>query len=393
MKQRRDLIILLGLFVMLVVFTILGPGRSRDESWSGRPTTHSSQAGGTMALLRWMRSLGYDARQLQYTEFALDRQTSALFILNPSIAITPAEADIVLAWVEQGGTLILGDDRAPFFRAANTLLRELQLQIQLYEGGDGADAASGRIHQAPVLQPVFHTPPVQMITARTTQVVVADDAQVVPLVGVSDGAVLVGLKRGQGYVYVSSAIFPFTNLGLREQHNAGLILNLLRRVPQGGQILFDEYHHGFFTPPSLRTIILSNPWGWALLYALAVIVAYLILTGRRFGRPIPLREEVTLRSSAEYVESMADLFQRSGKRAFVLRHYYTTLKRRLARPYGLNPDLDDATFVQELARYADIDQSALHALLNRLRRERVSEEALVRTVVEADSIAVKREQR
>lgn len=393
MKQRRDLIILLGLFVILVVFTILGPGRSRDESWSSRPTTHSSQAGGAMALLRWTRSLGYDVRQLQYTTFALDRQTSALFILNPSVTINPSEAEIVLEWVDQGGTLILADDRTPFFRAANTLLRELQLQIQLYDGEGDANAASGRIDQAPVLQPVFYAPPVRMITARTTQVVVADDDQVVTLVGLSDGAVLVGLKRGQGYVYISSAIFPFTNLGLREQHNADLILNLLRRVPQGGQIVFDEYHHGFFTPPSLRSIILSNPWGWALLYALAVMVAYLILTGRRFGRPIPLREEVALRSSAEYVESMADLFQRSGKRAFVLRHYYTALKRRLARPYGLNPDLDDAAFVSELARYADIDQLALQTLLNQLRPQRVSEEALVRAVIEADSMAVKREQR
>ncbi len=393
LKQRRDLIILLGLFVILVVFTILGPGRSQDESWGSRPTTHSSRAGGAMALLRWTRSLGYDARQLQYTEFALDHQPGALFILNPSVTIDPAEAEIVLEWVEQGGTLILADDRAPFFRAANTLLRELQLQIQLYDGEGGADAVGGRIDQAPILQPVFHTPPVPRITARTTQVVVADNDQAVTLIGLSDGAVLVGLKRGQGYVYVSSAIFPFTNLGLREQHNADLILNLLRRVPPGGQILFDEYHHGFFTPPSLRSIIFSNPWGWALLYALAVMVAYLILTGRRFGRPIPLREEVALRSTTEYVESMADLFQRSGKRAFVLRHYYTSFKRRLARPYGLSPDLDDAVFVSELAHYADIDQPALQTLLNRLRRERVSEDALVRMVVEADSMAVKREQR
>ena len=72
---------------------------------------------------------------------------------------------------------------------------------------------------------------------------------------------------------------------------------------------------------------------------------FLLLGGRRFGRAVPLKEEHERRSSAEYVESIADLYQRGGKRAYMLRHFYADFKRRLAQPYGINPQVDDREFV------------------------------------------------
>ncbi len=134
---------------------------------------------------------------------------------------------------------------------------------------------------------------------------------------------------------------------------------MLRRVPAGGRIQFDEYHHGFFTPPSTTRLVLGSPWGWAAAYAVLVVALYLLLSGRRFGRPVPLKEELTRRSSAEYIESMADLFQRGGKRSYILQHYHAAFKRKLAGPLGANPQLPDEEFVRELARYRDLDQPML----------------------------------
>jgi hypothetical protein len=393
MKQRRDLLILLALFAALVGFTILGPGRSQDNGLSNKTTTHSSGTGGTMALLRWTRALGYDARRLQYTDFELDEQAAALFILNPTERISRQHAMTVLEWVESGGTLILADDRTSFFGETEELLAELKLALRIYD--EAAEDAEGgifdaAIERAPVLQPILNTPPLQEVRVQTNQFIEVEREDVARLIGLGDAPILVGIRQGQGYIYVSSATHPFTNAGLDDERNADLVLNLLRRVPDGGRILFDEYHHGFFTPPSLRSVVLSNPWGWALVYALAVLVAYLILTGRRFGQPVPLREEVALRSSAEYVESMADLFQRAGKRNFVRQHYYTAFKRRLARPYGINPNLDDADFVAELSRQRDVDATVLRGLLGRLRQSQMSEEALLRAIAETDAVEVKR---
>lgn len=380
MTRYRDLFILIALFAVLVAFTILGPARSQDEGFGSTTTTHSSEPGGALALLRWTQSLGYDARRLEYTAFQLDSQTAALFIINPSVALSRTAADEVIRWVEEGGTLILVDDQSQIFRGGNELLKELELKLKPYRG------EKDTLERAMSLQPALATPPVREAEVQTDHVLDFERQDVARLLGTSETTVLLGIKQGDGYIYVSSASFPFTNQGLRNDQNAALVLNLLRGVPADGRILFDEYHHGFFTPPSFRSVLLDSAWGWALIYALATLSIYLVLTGWRFGRPVPLREEVMRRSSAEYVESMADLFQRSGKRDFMLHHYAITFKRRLARPYGINPRLDDATFVSELARQREIDQPALLALLTRLQTTPVSEQALIQAVADADAV-------
>jgi hypothetical protein len=384
MARRRDIIILIALFVALAVFTILGPGRSQEETFENRLTTYSSAPGGALALLRWTQAMGYDARRLEFTDFAIDPQTRALFILNPSVRINRTESGEVLEWVEAGGTLILVDDRVGFLQMQNELLQSLDIATEPYDDEDDAPT----LEQAAVLQPVFDAPPLEEVTLNTRRVLEASRDDVAHLVGANESTALMGIKRGTGYIYISSASFPFTNEGLRSEQSAALVLNLLQRVPADGRILFDEYHHGFFTPPSLRTVLLDNAWGWALIYALATLALYMLLTGRRFGKPIPLREETARRSSIEYVESMADLFQRGEKSGFVLQHYHTAFKRRLARPFGVNPRLDDAAFVKELARHREIDEPALLALLNRMRRERIDEAELLRVVAESDNTEI-----
>jgi hypothetical protein len=77
----------------------------------------------------------------------------------------------------------------------------------------------------------------------------------------------------------------------------------------------------------------------------------------------------------------------------VLRHYRDNLKRRLARPYGISPHLDDAAFVRELARYRQLseeDQERLHTLLARMRREHIGEDELLRLIAEADAVRSRR---
>lgn len=385
MSHRRDLFILIGLFGLLVVFVILGPAQSRDSpSFGGTPTTHSSAPAGALALLEWTRALGYDSRRLEFGDFEIDSATAALFLLSPSEPVSESEAAHVLDWVAQGGVLILAEDNPLFLQSDNALLDELLIEVQTYSGADSL------LEQVPVLQPVFGAPPLAEFVARTRQVLAIERDDAVALAGSDDAPVLAGVQYDEGYIYISSASFPFSNEGLRTTSNANLVLNLLRRVEPGGRILFDEIHHGFVAPPSLRTFILGNAWGWALIYTLALLALYLLVSGRRFGRPVPLREEVAQRSSSEYVESMADLFQRGGKRAFVLRHFYTDFKRHLARPYGINPTTPDREFVAELARYRELDQAALRDLLANLRRDKVSEGDLLRLVKEADAMRIRR---
>jgi hypothetical protein len=68
-----------------------------------------------------------------------------------------------------------------------------------------------------------------------------------------------------------------------------------------------------------------------------------------------------------------------------MRHHHDRLKRELARPWRINPDLPDAEFVTELARYRDdLEGMTLRELLARLAGGRVSEGELVRLVGEVE---------
>ena len=378
MKNRRDILIIVGLFLALILFIALGPGRQPQDNNPSRPTTHSSAQEGALALYNWMRAIGYDSRRLEYRAFALDERDAALVILNPDQPINRTQSREILGWVARGGTLIFADDSSALFGPSNALLDELKVETAVY-------STTANIEQAAPAQPALDQPPTGTAQVQTGRMLVFQRTDYVKLVGVADAIVVAGLKHGRGYIYLSAATRPFTNEGLRDPENAALVLNMLRRVPAGGRVQFDEYHHGFFTPPSTGKILLGNPWGWAAAYAVVVIALYLILSGRRFGRPIPLKEEVVRRSSAEYVESMADLFQRGGKRAYILHHYHNAFKRRLARKDGVNPQLDDAEFVRELARFRPLDEPAMLALLARLRSEKISEAELVRAIGDADA--------
>ena len=91
---------------------------------------------------------------------------------------------------------------------------------------------------------------------------------------------------------------------------------------------------------------------------------------------MPLPQDIARRSPAEYVYSTAQLFRRAGKRHMALNHYHRELKRSLGRPFRINADLPDEEFINELARFREIDRAELSRVLRALSRSDTSERAL-----------------
>ncbi len=384
MKRWRDLLLIVVLFGILIVFTIYGPGRNQADRHGHPGSTHSSGGDGALGLQRWLQELGYNAANLEYTEWRIPDSTGALFVIAPrQVPLTDEHAAEVLRWVREGGTLILAAPDPPRMLNENKLLAQLQATVVI------SDAYA---EHATAAQPLLVEPPVSSVPVKTNAVVELGREDYVPLLTTKLGDSLVGLQEGRGYVYLVSAIYPLTNHGLREPGSAALVLNLLARVPRDAPILFDEYHHGFRTPPTLRRVAVQQGWAWPVLYVVLVCAAYIVLTGRRFGRPVPLRADVARRSSAEYVQSLAMLLRRAGKQAYILQHYRKELKRRLARPYGFIPPDDDAAFVRELQRYHGATDEQAERLITLLRQlnSRANEEQLVRLVRAADAFTDER---
>jgi hypothetical protein len=378
--MRRDALILIGLFVALAAFIALGPARSLSDPSASSHSSHSSGPDGALALYRWLGALGYEVERLQYQAFAPDPAADLLIVLGPSERFTREEAEAVAAWVEEGGVLLAAEARAGAFGDAAPLLAAFAVEVA------PAPGQPGLIEMAPVLQPALSAPLALRLRAETSAVLRLGRPDAALLAGTAEAPVLAGLQVGAGYVYASSAAHPFSNEGLGAADNAALVLNILRRVPPGGRIVFDEVHHGFISQPSLRALLFGTPWGWAILYAAATMAAYLAFTGRRFGRPVPLRAEARRRSSAEYLESMAGLLRRGGKLSYVQAHFHSSFKRRLARAHGLNPRLEDGAFVESLAEADPALARAAQPLLARLAIPLGSEAELLRAVAAADEL-------
>jgi hypothetical protein len=392
MIRWREIGLIALLFCGLILFTIYGPGQANTETSGRRGSTHSSGDEGALALQRWLATLGYAPSNLEYSTWHIPKDTQALLLIDPTEKpILDAEAQEIVRWVRDGGTLIAVDERPQLILSPNRLWNLFQATTTVSD-----TKAITPAERATPAQPVLSTPPVTSVPVDTAASISLKDPGYVTLLQTRFGPTLIGRQEGRGYVYLGVSAYPFTNVGLREPGSGALVLNLLARVPRGAKIVFDEYHHGFTqaasAAPSLRQIALSHWWGWAAVYAVAVAGLYIVLTGRRFGRPVPLRRDITRRSSAEYVQSLAQLLQRAGKRQPIARHFHDGLKRRLARRHGLVPPTDDEAFLHSLLNSGDITKEqaqTLRKLLNEMLRPGLSDAELVHLVQAADGVAQK----
>ena len=389
MRRWREILLISALFGVLILFTVYGPGRGTIDTQDVRGSTHSIGDNGALALQRWLETIGYAAPNLEYNEWRIPDDAHALLILNPTKQpILDVEAQEIVRWVREGGTLIAIDERPQSAFTSNRLWPLLEATTVVTQ--TGAVAAE----RATATQPLLMAPPVTSVPVNTTNALTLENPGYVTLLQTRFGPTLIGRQEGRGYLYLGVAAHPFTNAGLREPGSAGLVLNLLARIPAGGTILFDEYHHGFARAaagaPSLRRIALGQWWGWAAIYSVAVVGLYIVLTGRRFGRSVPLQRDVVRRSSAEYVQSMADLLQRARKQQPVAQHFHDGLKRRLARVYRIAAEEDDDLFVRKLFNASNLSQEqagALRQLLEEMRRPGLGDADLVRLVRTADDLA------
>lgn len=377
LRISRDLWLLLALFLGLAGFTGFVSVRQRqlqEQQEIFIPySSHSAQSEGTLAFYEWLGRLGYPVERIENREFQITENTKLLLVLGPSETIERNEAEYILQWVARGNVLFLAD-KSGFDE--NGLFRQLDVEF---------DSLAGRANQVTFTQPFMNTASgeLQVEPFNTLRFARAD---YVTFAETQDKPILARITHGSGVVWVSTAPDIFTNQNLRDEDNAKFAAALVGGLPRGSVIAFDEYHLGFKPEFTLTFMdaLYNSQWGWGVLFAIGLMFGYLALNGQRFGRVLPLPRTLARRSPSEYVTSMANLFRRANKRGMVLQHYRHALKRRLGRPYHLNPELSDEPFVEMLSRLRpELNRRALVHILNALRRTDASEAELVKTIEEA----------
>jgi hypothetical protein len=163
---------------------------------------------------------------------------------------------------------------------------------------------------------------------------------------------------GRGRIVTLADPLPLCNGYLGTADNGRLASDLISLAGGGGTVAFDEYHHEVPGPTSPVTAWLSTSWGVSLTWAVVLLFIGLLVRGRAFGPRLQLPGAGD-RSSAEYVQAVGHLLQRSravGVTAEVLRD---AARRALARRYGIGAT--GATFERSLAQRAPQEARELAA--------------------------------
>ena len=375
--MSRDAWLALGLFFLLALFTTISVVQQARATLQEPPlASFSTQPDGSRALWLYLQSQNLKLTDSVEDAFGVPAGVNLALVLEPTEPFSSGEWQVLLNWVENGGTLLI----AGTGNITIDLAERLEVRFGLSPSTETAVSNQTPLLQAPPLTPIAASTPWFLHTTRNDTVTLLANAQ--------GRATAVILTEGDGRVILTTLTEPFSNLGLQTEGNATLLLNLLNTTPELKGIWFNEWHHGI--RPAAANAITNNNWlqrtpvGQSLLLLMGIIFIGLILRGRHFGRPVPLPKAISRRAPLEYISGIANLSRRAGHRTAVLQDYRHRLKKELGHRYRLNPSLPDDEFIAQLAHYQpNLDIDALQTLLQKLSKTNISENEMVQLAREA----------
>lgn len=150
------------------------------------------------------------------------------------------------------------------------------------------------------------------------------------------GPIAVTRAFGHGAVIAVSDPGMPSNARIDEPNNFRFILALLLKGAPRGAILFDEYHHGRSISESFWSYVASSAVGWIILQLM--VGALIFFYGRRASLAGRFRSlsSPSGRSSTEYVESMANIFQSSRAAGAALEAVRARFIGKLSRRAGVS---------------------------------------------------------
>jgi hypothetical protein len=346
---------------LLVVLLVVQPAK---EEQLPPLTVYSTAPGGGRALWLWLGEIGYSLSTLEGGAYRVPDEARTMLVLSPILPFSDSELEELEGWVRRGGTLVIAADGL----FARSLLERFRLQLRaLPRLVEAAQPVHGDLLDSSIREVTVRASDELLLGASSGRPLLVDGERVF-------GAVV---SHERGRVIALSAPDALRNTALRREDNARLALSLVG-PRERGRLVFDERHHGYGAAESrpLHTLLLDHGWGRAVLYAGLAILLFLLLSGRRFGRPRQL-EAARGRSLSEYVSSMAALYRSGRKRSLLVEHFQRRLQRDMAQDLGLP---GDATLeqIEARARVMGRDPSAALRVLSEFgRRTAASEHAVL----------------
>lgn len=355
-----------ALMLVAILFALItSPGGQRSvldpRASSFRATPH-----GSLGLFLLLEELEVPTARRTTALVEGDPLPGALALLAPTEALSPAEVEALLDWVDRGGKLIYA--AAP----GDTVLAALGLVLDPVQ----SEASPGtRARYATPDEPHRFTAGVARVYAF--RYAFADSSEGLsgeglPLLRLDGGgAGLVLKRRGSGSILAWSDAGPLANHSLRTSGAAVVFARAAEEfAAAGGALHFDEFHHGFRgggSPARAVAVFVRDTAAGRMSLQLGLAgVALLILLGRRFGAP-HAPAAARRRSPLEHLHALAGAYQAGNARNRARHLILTGVARRLGRrPPAPGQEVD---FLTRLGAQEAASREAAEAMLVEWRRD------------------------
>lgn len=311
---------------LVLAVALVGP----DDRDQGEPLAADGTGPlGAKAMVLLLEELGADVR----TGVAVPSDEDTAVLLQDRLDDERRVA--LLAWVEDGGTLVVADPTSPLTPPLDDEIGVLGLSdIDIPAGTCDLD---------------------ELADVET----LAPGGGALYTVGEGDGscfgdgevAYLTSVRHGAGTLVAVGNPGPFVNDRLDEQDNAVLVAQLLAPEPEGTTVAFvDQFTSALGEGDESLIDLVPQRVKLALAQLVVAFLAYVWFRARRAGRPVAEPLPTTIAGS-ELVAAVGELRQQEKapeRSAVVLRD---DLHRTLTRRFGLPADapLDDLVAVAERA--------------------------------------------
>jgi hypothetical protein len=304
-------VVLLGVFGVVIGYVL----RERIRAGVGMPaySVYSEEGDGLSEAAYVLGRLGWApvavTRPIQNTD-----HHGLLIVAEPGRsgpfqdeqdALSDAESQAVLRWVEEGNTMLLCGRR-------NSRLHQLLGVTTTGKPPPGPET----IQAARLGEGGAYLNDVTRLSADGRATLSAPAG--LPLWWANNGAGAVLLRWGKGRVIVVADPAVIANRGLGRDDNVLFLRNVAERDARDGKVYFDEYHHGFCSAGGFWGYLGHYGQRLALVPLLIVVGVVLWRWTVRLGPAVPTpRTEQA--DAVDYASALARLYRRAGTRRLLAR--------------------------------------------------------------------------
>jgi hypothetical protein len=339
----RVLLVIVAI-VALLAFMNRAPHRTLHDTWL--PSSFNPVGDGHMALYQTLREMNWPVERWRepFSRLSAYGAGNTLIITRSEVgwrvSFSEQESALLDQWVKSGNTLLL---IGALDKWADTRMLLRQIGFTLPE--KKSDSISE------LLEPFEPQPDRQMEIqpgkdAARTGAMILPRTSPLPLTFPKEAQVLwqsegqpyvIDVPRGAGHVDCIASSSLLSNRYLDPGDNLAIVLQLLTsggRTPR--HLFFEESHHGYSAVYAIVRLLDHPGVRFAGMLILLGLMAFLGSSLVRFGPILPLQPE-TGRSTLEFVDSIADLYQRADLRNDTMRSLFAETHQHVLHRLNLPP--------------------------------------------------------